>query len=316
MKKVILSLLLTLGFTQVSVAVEGSVEAGKAKSAMCAACHGPTGKNTIPTYPDLAGQHAPYIVKQLQGFQDGTRSDPMMSPMAANLSEQDMADLAAYFSSFPWKEEVAATSSSGASAVSNTASSAAVTVEVNTTIVSHNGGDAVKGQEKSATCAACHGADGNSLITMYPKLAGQGSAYIQKQLSNFKSGERVNAMMAGMVAGLSEQDMADLGAFFATQKTSTGNGEANEAGRKLYYGGDSERAISACVACHTASGKGAPQARFPAIAGQNVEYLTGQLKMFRSGERANDTNGMMRNIAIKLSDKDIDALAQFMSSMK
>ena len=313
MKKVILSLLFTLGFSQVSVAVEGSVEAGKAKSTVCAACHGPTGKNAIPTYPNLAGQHAPYIVNQLKGFQDGTRSDPMMTPMAAGLSEQDMADLAAYFSSFPWKEVVKPSSDTG---TTTTAVAAPVAVEVNTSIVSHNGGDALKGQEKSGMCVACHGSDGNSISPLTAKIAGQGSAYLAKQLADFKSTARVNPIMAGMAAGLSEQDMADLGAFFATQKTSPGNGEANEAGHKLYFGGDSERGISACVACHTASGKGASQAKFPSIAGQHVEYLTAQLKSFRAGERANDNNGMMRKIAMKLSDKDIDALAQFMSSIK
>ena len=238
--------------------------------------------------------------------------------MAAGLSQQDMEDLAAYFASFPWngvkKTVVMVEESAPVVAV------AAVKVDINKTIVFHNGGDPVLGQAKAATCAACHGDDGNAVIPMYPKLAGQGAGYIAKQLANFKSGAtsesgRVNALMNGMSAGLSEKDMADLGAFYASQKMSEGDGEANELGKKLYFGGDSERGISACVACHIANGKGASQAKFPAIANQHVDYLTGQLKMFRSGERANDYNSMMRKTAVKLTDTDIKALAEFISSL-
>ncbi len=318
MKKIILSVLfgLSLASSQTALA-QGDADAGKAKSAVCAACHGSTGTSAIPMYPDLAGQKEAYIVKQLKAFKDGSRTDPTMAPMTAGLSEQDMNDLAAYFSSFPWggvKEEAASTSSSSAPAT------AAVKVEINKNIVFHNGGNPTAGQTKAATCAACHGSDGNSLITMYPKLAGQGAAYIAKQLADFKAGAasetgRVDPVMAGMVAGLSTQDMADLGAFFASQKITKGNGKANDLGKQLYFGGDSERGISACVACHTANGKGVSQAKFPSIAGQNAEYLASQLKKFRSSDRVNDNNSIMRKTAIKLTDADIEALAQFMSSM-
>jgi len=319
MKKIILSVLfgLTLGSVQNAVA-QGDADAGKAKSAVCASCHGSTGVSAIEMYPNLAGQNEAYIVSQLQAFKNGSRMAPMMAPMAAGLSEQDMKDLAAYFSSFPWggvKEKAAIVEES----VSAT-TTAGVKVDINKTIVFHNGGDPVLGQTKAATCAACHGADGNSLIPMYPKLAGQGAGYIAKQLANFKSGAssesgRVNALMNGMSAGLSEKDMADLGAFYSSQKISKGNGKTNELGKKLYFGGDSERGISACVTCHIANGKGASQAKFPAIANQHVDYLTGQLQMFRSGERANDNNSMMRKTAVKLTDVDIKALAEFISSL-
>lgn len=316
MKKIILSAFLVLGLSSTAMA-QGDAEAGKGKSAVCAACHGPTGTSAIPMYPDLAGQHGAYIVKQLKAFKDGSRVDPTMAPMAAGLSDQDMDDLAAYFSSFPWGGEKAAEASSGDAAAP--AATAAVKVEINKSIVFHNGGDPVAGKDKSATCVACHGADGNSLVTIYPKIAGQGAAYIAKQLANFKAGSaeggRVDPVMAGMVAGLSEQDMADLGAFFASQKSTEGNGESNELGKKLYFGGDSARGITACVACHVSNGKGVSQAKFPAVANQNVEYLTSQLQKFRSGDRANDNNSIMRNTAIKLSDADIEALAQFMSSL-
>ncbi|MCJ8319512.1 MAG: cytochrome c4 [Colwellia sp.] len=320
MKKIILSVLfgLSLGSMQTAVA-QGDADAGKAKSAVCAACHGSTGTSAIPMYPDLAGQKEAYIVKQLKAFKDGSRTDPTMAPMAAGLSEADMNDLAAYFSSFPWggvKEAAAATGDTSAPA----AATAAVKVEINTNIIFHNGGNPTVGQTKAATCAACHGADGNSLVTIYPKLSGQGAGYIAKQLADFKAGAssesgRVDPVMAGMVAGLSEQDMADLGAFFASQKISKGNGKTNELGKKLYFSGDSERGISACVACHTANGKGVSQAKFPAVASQNVEYLTAQLQKFRSGDRTNDNNSIMRKTAVKLTDTDIEALAQFMSSL-
>lgn len=319
MKKIILSVLFGLSLSSIQAAVaQGDADAGKAKSAVCAACHGSTGTSAIPMYPDLAGQKEAYIVKQLKAFKDGSRSDPTMAPMTAGLSEQDMNDLAAYFSSFPWGGVKEATSTTGDSGTP--VATAAVKVEINKNIVFHNGGNPTTGQAKSASCAACHGADGNSLITMYPKLSGQGAAYIAKQLADFKAGAssetgRVDPVMAGMVAALSEQDMADLGAFFASQKITKGNGKANDLGKKLYFGGDSQRGISACVACHTANGKGISQAKFPAIASQNAEYLVSQLKKFRSSDRANDNNSIMRKTAVKLTDADIEALAQYMSSM-
>ncbi len=315
MKKFIFSLLLGLGVIHTAVAVEGSVEAGKSKSALCAACHGATGTSAIPNYPDLAGQHGPYIIKQLDNFQNGNRNDPMMAPMAANLSEQDKADLAAYFSSLPWggvvEEATTADSGTGAST-----GSAVVKVEINKSIVFHNGGDPEAGYSKSGMCAACHGADGNSLVANYPKLAGQGADYIAKQLADFKSSARKDPVMAGMVAALSTQDMADLGAFFSSQKISAGHEKTNEVGRKLYFGGDAERGITACVACHAASGKGVSQAKFPSVAGQHVAYLTSQLDKFRSGARDNDNSSIMRKIAMKLTDDDITALTEYMSSLK
>jgi cytochrome c553 len=184
-------------------------------------------------------------------------------------------------------------------------------------------GNAEAGQTKAAMCAACHGADGNSLVPIYPKLAGQGAKYTAKQLADFKAGAmsggqsgRNNAIMGGMVMGLSEQDMADLAAYFEGQTRSQGTGTANDAGHKLYISGDAERKITACAACHSADGKGMPSAGFPSLNAQNVDYLKAQLTAFRSGERVNDPNSMMRDIAKKLSDQDIENLAQFIASMK
>lgn len=186
-----------------------------------------------------------------------------------------------------------------------------------------NEGSAEAGQAKSAMCAACHGADGNSVVPMYPKLAGQHASYLAKQLADFKAGAmsggkegRNNAIMAGMVMGLSEQDMADLGAYFASQSRSETTSNANEAGKKLFFGGDASKNITACAACHSPDGKGMEKAGFPSIDAQNAEYLKLQLHAFRKDERANDKNGMMRDIAKKLSDQDIDNLAEFVSSLK
>ena len=301
-----------MGVISTANAVEGNADAGKAKAAMCGACHGVTGTNPNPIYPDLAGQHAVYIAKQLADFKSGARTDMMMAPMAASLSEQDMADLAAYFSSqkrasekTPASDDSSATVSASSAAIVTSTSAAAAPVD-----------DVKTGQEKSAMCASCHGADGNSPIAMYPKLAGQSFSYVAKQLADFKSGERVDPIMAGMVAALSEQDMNDLAAYFAAQTPTAGKGEGSDIGHKLYFGGDANKAITACVACHGVKGKGMTRAGFPSLAGQNAAYLKKQLASFRDGSRGNDRNNMMRNIAIKLSDSDIDELVNYMSSLK
>ncbi|MCW9082167.1 MAG: c-type cytochrome, partial [Colwellia sp.] len=118
------------------------------------------------------------------------------------------------------------------------------------------------------------------------------------------------------VAGLSEKDMQDLGAFYAVQTPTEGVGEASEIGQKLYFGGDAKKGVTACVACHGVKGKGMAHAGFPGIAGQNADYLKKQIASFRDGSRGNDRNDMMRNIAIKLSDSDIDELVNYMSSLK
>ncbi|MBL4910966.1 MAG: cytochrome c4 [Alteromonadaceae bacterium] len=184
-------------------------------------------------------------------------------------------------------------------------------------------GNVETGKAKSAMCAACHGGDGNSLIPMYPKLAGQSANYIAKQLADFKKGAtsagkegRADPIMAGMVMALSEQDMADLGAYYATQTRSAGASKGDASGHALYVGGDVERKIPACAGCHGTSGKGMAAAGFPSLAAQQTVYLKNQLVKFRSGSRANDKNAIMRNIATELSDSEIDALAQQISSLK
>lgn len=184
-------------------------------------------------------------------------------------------------------------------------------------------GNADDGKNKSAMCAACHGVDGNSPVAIYPKLAGQSAAYIAKQLADFKLGMssggkqgRADPVMGGMTMALSEQDMADLGAYFASQELSAGSDTSNDTGKKLYLGGDSSRGITACVACHGVTGKGMEQAVFPAIGQQNAAYIKSQLEKFRSGARTNDKASMMRKIAMKLEDADIEALTEYIASLK
>jgi cytochrome c553 len=180
-------------------------------------------------------------------------------------------------------------------------------------------GDAAKAATIATTvCVACHGADGNSAIPMNPKLAGQHPEYLTKQLKNFKSGERKNAVMSGIVANLTDEDMVNLGAYFGTQKPNGGSAKTNGAGslgERLYRGGVPSKGIPACASCHGATGAGIP-VQFPRLAGQHAEYTTNQLKIFRSGERANDGAAMMRGIASKLSDADIAAVADYIQGLK
>ena len=315
MKKILFSLLLGGSIFNTAVAVEGNADAGKTKAAMCSACHGAAGISAVPNYPNLAGQKDAYIAKQLADFKSGARTDMMMAPMAANLSEQDMADLGAYFSSLPRSVETA-TASSDTSVVAPATAAANVEIVTSTPAKAIYAGDVKAGQQKSAMCTACHGPDGNSVVPTYPKLAGQSASYLSKQLADFKSGARVDPVMVGMVAGLSAKDMDDLAAYYAVQKPSAGVGETSAKGQKLYFGGDAKKGITACIACHGVKGKGMVQAGFPSIAGQNADYLTKQIAAFRDGSRGNDSNSMMRNIAIKLSDSDIEALVKYMSSLK
>jgi len=178
-------------------------------------------------------------------------------------------------------------------------------------------GSVSAGKTKSASCAACHGVDGNSPSPMFPKLAGQGEAYLLKQLQNFKSGERQNAVMAPMVAALTEQDMADLAAYFASKKTSPGavSEDLLNAGQTLYRAGNKETGVPACMACHGPTGAGVPAAKWPALSGQYPDYIEAQLKAFASGERNNDPNNMMRDIASKLSADEIKAVSSYVSGL-
>ena len=197
-----------------------------------------------------------------------------------------------------------------------------MTLGFTTTVVAK--GDPEAGKAKSAVCAACHGMDGNSMIPMNPKLAGQHADYLAKQLTEFRLASqtggaegRNNAVMNGMAAALSDEDIQNLAAYFGSQELKVGETPENyvEAGQALYRGGDSARGIPACSACHGPDGSGMGLAGFPAVGGQHTDYIAAQLKAFKSGQRANDMNRMMRDIAMKLTDEDIEVLSNYLAGL-
>lgn len=180
-------------------------------------------------------------------------------------------------------------------------------------------GDPKAGQAKAAVCGACHGLDGNSVDAQYPKLAGQSEEYIVHQLKNFKSGKRQNPIMMGMAAPLSEQDMHDIGAYFASQKIVPG--VADQAlvkhGEKLFREGDAERKIPACMACHSIDGSGNPGAMYPQLEGQHAQYIQATLKAWHDGTAwGTDAHSqIMPSIAKKLDTDDIAALASYIEGL-
>jgi len=178
-------------------------------------------------------------------------------------------------------------------------------------------GDASTGKGKAVACAACHGSDGNSPSDMFPKLAGQHESYITKQLADFKSGARINAVMAPMVANLSEQDMADLGAFYASKKVTPGavSEELLAAGQAVYRAGNKESGLPACMACHGPTGAGMPAAKWPALSGQYSKYVELQLKAFADGTRSNDPNNMMTDIAKKMTAEEMKAVSAYVAGL-
>jgi cytochrome c553 len=180
-------------------------------------------------------------------------------------------------------------------------------------------GSAEKGQAKAAPCVACHGVNGNSVNPEWPNLAGQHETYIKRQLSAFKSDQRQNPLMTPMAKPLSDEDVADLGAFFASQKsTATLEAEPSKValGQRLFRGGDVAKGIAACQSCHGPDGAGNPAAGYAQIKGQHATYTVNQLKAYRSGTRQTDPNQMMRNVASLLTDEQIDAVAAYIQGLR
>lgn len=165
-------------------------------------------------------------------------------------------------------------------------------------------------------CAACHGADGNSAIALNPKLAGQHPEYLLKQLSNFKDGTRANLVMAPMVANLSADEMKALAKYFSAQNVNLAKAKSNGAGslgEKIYRGGIAVTGVPACASCHGANGAGVPK-QFPRLAAQHADYTLAQMRAFRLGERANAP--MMAAIAVKMTDAEMQAVADYMQGLR
>jgi len=177
--------------------------------------------------------------------------------------------------------------------------------------------DLAKGEAKyTAVCAACHGADGNSGIPANPKLAGQHPQYLLKQLQEFKSGKRNNAVMTGFAAMLSDEDMANISAWLAAQKAKPGFAKDKDLvalGERIYRGGIPDRQIAACAGCHSPNGAGIP-AQYPRMSGQHADYTTEQLRAFRDGVRSNSLQ--MHQVAAKMNDREIKAVSDYIAGLR
>ncbi|PCI19151.1 MAG: cytochrome c4 [Piscirickettsiaceae bacterium] len=178
-------------------------------------------------------------------------------------------------------------------------------------------GDIEAGRAKAAVCAGCHGQNGNSANPVWPKLAGQHAFYIEKELHDFQNKKRVDATMAPMVMGLSDVDIENLAAFFASVPSTVEAASADKIklGEKLYRAGKMDNGLPACIACHGPNGAGSAPARFPRIGGQHAAYLTKALKDFKSESRNNDHQAMMRDIAGRMSNQEIEAVSSYISGL-
>lgn len=179
-------------------------------------------------------------------------------------------------------------------------------------------GDPKSGESKVAVCSACHGADGNSVVGLWPSLAGQNEKYLLKQLRLVKSGDRVIDSMVGLLDNLEDSDLEDISAFYASQKNKVGQVEESklELGRKLYYAGNLEKGVPSCSACHSPRGQGNGPAAYPLLSGQQPDYVAKALKDYRSGARINeDPSKIMAAIAYKLDDAEIEALSSFVHGL-
>ena len=176
--------------------------------------------------------------------------------------------------------------------------------------------DLVKGEASfTAVCAACHGADGNSAIAANPKLSQQHPEYLVKQLQEFKSGKRNNAIMKGFATALSDDDMRNIAYWLTSKPAKAGFAKDKDLvamGERIYRGGIADRQIAACAGCHSPNGAGIP-AQYPRLSGQHADYTVSQLNMFRDGSRANSIQ--MTQVAAKLNDKEIKALAEYIAGL-
>ena len=192
-------------------------------------------------------------------------------------------------------------------------------VALNLAPPAHANGDIAAGKSKTTICAACHGADGNGIevLPMQPRLAGQHAEYAAKQIQEFKSKKRVNATMFPMVAGLSDEDVINISAYYASLKGTVGTTafKHSKLGQKLYRAGNASTGLAACMACHGPAGRGNPAAKYPSLTGQFAEYTALQLKAFKSESRDNDVNSVMRNIAAKMTITEIEAVSSYIEGL-
>ena len=178
-------------------------------------------------------------------------------------------------------------------------------------------GDIREGQAKSGPCAACHGVSGNSATPVWPNLAGQHARYIEKQLRDFRDGKRRNPQMSPMAANLSDADIADLAAYYAAQEPAITVAKPRDiaVGERLYRVGDAKRGLAACMACHGPNGIGNPAAAYPRLSSQHADYTVAQLKQFKAEARGNDRHGVMRDIASRMSNADIEAVSNYIQGL-
>lgn len=189
-------------------------------------------------------------------------------------------------------------------------------------------GDAAAGESKVASCAGCHGSDGNSMVASFPKLAGLGENYLIRQLRHIKTGERAIVEMTGLLDASTDQDLQDMAAYYNAQKrqisgaqeiTLIGYSDPSEAlqlGENIYRGGNLKTQVAACIGCHSPAGNGNDPAGYPALGGQHADYIESQLLKYRSGERANGANAkIMQGVAERMSNKEIKAVANYISGL-
>jgi len=181
-------------------------------------------------------------------------------------------------------------------------------------------GDAAAGQAKSAICAACHGVDGNSAVPNWPKLAGQHASYIERQTALIQSGARLVPEMSGIVAAMSQQDFADIAAYFASQTNNGGVADESIAalGQSIYRAGNAETGVPACMSCHGPAGEGNPLSGYPALAGQHAVYVAKMLTGFRNGENWGESDGpshVMNGSAANLTDEEIAAVSSYIQGL-
>ncbi len=196
---------------------------------------------------------------------------------------------------------------------------AALLFSVVTTVSFAAGGDAKAGESKAATCAACHGPNGNSVVAMWPSIAGQHESYIADTLGAFKAGTRKDPVMGAQALALNEQDIADLAAYYAEQTGTrrTADPKLAPAGERLYRGGNKETSISACIACHGPNGRGNGPAGYPSLAGQHAVYTAKQLNDYKSGQRESDGDTrIMRGIAERLTADEINEVAAYIQGLR